>query len=256
MIKNQIAYRSRNLQIFVKEIQTVNRNPKDARVLELLSDEDTNPILYIGIGKVLYRSRIVKSCDEKKTNRQAMFCGFGKEDSFAAPPEATRDMRANYRYIPYLYCCTSTYLSIIESRPRIGASVSVARIVPKTTLKIFDLSMGIHSKSRRPYSAAKYNLLFDLSRMFSKPIASDDDTLDYVPTQYIAEYIKNLGYDGLGYKSSLHEFHQSGIEPINMVIFNYDKCEAVGSNLYQITDNTYSCEQIDFGEPNPVELID
>ena len=52
-------------------------------------------------------------------------------------------------------------------------------------------------------SPAKINFFADLSALYSKPIANDDDVLDYIPTQFIAEYVKNLGYDGIAFRSSL-----------------------------------------------------
>ena len=43
----------------------------------------------------------------------------------------------------------------------------------------------------------KEDLLNDLSEIFSKPITADDEYLDYIPSQYISEFIKNIGYDGI-----------------------------------------------------------
>lgn len=109
---------SRKLGEFIKEIQYKNRNPIDNSVLKMLQEMETNPELLFDSQQYLYRSRIVNSKD--KLNREYPFLGFGKDGSFVAPPEYTKDMRANYRYIPYLYCATRPYLSVVEVRPRLG----------------------------------------------------------------------------------------------------------------------------------------
>ena len=82
---------------------------------------------------------------------------------------------------------------------------------------------------------------YALSQLYSKPVTEDDDTLDYIPTQYIAEFVKRIGYDGIVFKSSLYNDENS----VNVVIFNFDKCEAVGSVVYDVTRNDYTCEMED-----------
>lgn len=70
-------------------------------------------------------------------------------------------------------------------------------------------------------SAEKRILFEDLSQLFSKPIANEGDTLDYIPTQYIPEYAKNIGYDGIAYSSSLTpEIYEKHPKRYNVVIFD------------------------------------
>ena len=147
-------------------------------------------------------------------------------------------MRANYRYIPYLYCATRPYLSVVEVRPRLGARVSVARIRVNERLQLLDFSLQNYPKGMKP---VKINLFHALSQLYSKPVTEDDDTLDYIPTQYIAEFVKRIGYDGIVFKSSLYNDENS----VNVVIFSFDKCEAVGSVFYDVTRNDYTCEMED-----------
>ena len=223
---------SRKLSEFIKEIQYKNRNPVDNNVLKMLQEMETNPELLFDSQQYLYRSRIVHSKD--KLNGEYPFFGFGKDGSFVAPSECTKDMRANYRYIPYLYCATRPYLSVVEVRPRLGARVSVARIRVNERLRLLDFSLQNYPKGMKP---VKINLFYALSQLYSKPVTEDDDTLDYIPTQYIAEFVKRIGYDGIVFKSSLYN--------VNVVIFNFDKCEAVGSVVYDVTRNDYTCEMED-----------
>lgn len=234
--------KSRELEVFINEIQFINRNPRDNSVLNLLDDISTNPEFIITSDMKLYRSRIV--CNNNTINKYKNFYGYGPDESFVPPKELTKDMRANYRYIPYLYCSDHPYLSMVETRPHYNTVVSVAILRTNENLRLLDFTMRVKPQKMLK---AKQDLFDDLSEIFSKPVTIDDDVLDYIPTQYIAEYVKNLGYDGISFESSLNV--NMGINNVsqktNIVIFKYKKCIPVCSNVYQITDNSIECKQID-----------
>lgn len=233
--------KSRYLREFINEITYNNRNPRDIRVLKLLDDISTNPERTIWPDEKVYRCRLIK--DSHKTGKTSNFLGLSAEDSFVPPPKATRDMRANYRYIPYLYCSDNPYISLAEVRPRIGAKVSIATIIVKEKLSLLDFT---NRNKPAKMTEAKINLFADLSSLFSKPIAFEDDTTDYIPTQFIAEYAKNLGYDGIIFKSSLvPELDSEEGKHSNIVVFNYYKCEPIKSNVFTITSCQIDGKQTD-----------
>ena len=233
--------RSKYLKEFIEEITYHNRNPRNVKALELMEGIDTNPEIKV-IGKQkLYRSRIIK--DKNKINKVPHFFGFDAAGSFVPPKEYTSDMRANYRYIPYLYCTNHPYLAVVEVRPRLGAFISISTITVNEELTLLDFT-NTNKPSRM--TPAKENLFSDLSGLFSKPIADEDDIKDYIPTQFIAEYAKNLGYDGIVYRSSLvPEINRAGLNRFNVVVFNYYKCEAIKSNVIRITNDYLEGEQAD-----------
>lgn len=254
----EIKIRSRYLKTFITEIQFNNRNPRNVEALKLLDDRDTNPVRVLPAGTELYRCRVIS--DESKINKEEGFYGFGKKDSFVPPARVTRDLRANYRYIPYLYCANDPYTALVEVRPRLGAQISVATIRANEELRLLDFTMAsIPSRM----SEAKQNLFADLSLLYSKPVTDDDDVLDYIPTQYIAEYAKNLGYDGIMFTSSLmpeiHEdvrtamstnslYSKINFDRFNIVVFNYEKCEAIKSNAVKTFRNFMEFRQNDADE--------
>lgn len=236
-------------------IQYKNRNPRNLKALKLLDELDTNPTRVLPIGTELFRCRVIN--DESRINKDKNFFGYGKKDSFVPPASVTRDLRANYRYIPYLYCANDPYTALVEVRPRLGAQISVATISVKEELRLLDFTMT-HVPSKM--SEAKRNLFSDLSLLYSKPVTDDDDVLDYIPTQYIAEYTKNLGYDGIIFTSSLtpeiHEdvrtaisanslYSKINFDRYNAVVFNYEKCEVVKSNVVKTTRNFMEFRQND-----------
>lgn len=233
--------KSKYLRQFIQEIQYHNRNPKDTKALELLDDISTNPEIVIEKNSLLYRCRIVLNKNE--VGKTKGFHGYNAEGSFVPPPKDTRDMRANYRYIPYLYCANNPYISLVEVRPSLGSLVSVATIEVKEPIRLLDFTV---QQKPSQMTDAKKNLFLDLSMLYSSPVSNTDDILDYIPTQYIAEYVKSKGYDGIAFSSSLvPEINERHPERFNIVIFNYNKCFAKKSNLISVSGVEIGCEQID-----------
>ncbi len=82
--------------------------------------------------------------------------------------------------------------------------------------------------SFRPY-------LLKLGDELSKPVRRQDVNLDYLPTQYLCEFIKSeLGFDAVEYKSAMNP------EGHNLAIFNDSKLECVGAKFYKVNDLQYS----------------
>lgn len=84
----------------------------------------------------------------------------------------------------------------------------VARIRVNERLRLLDFSLQNYPKGMK---LVKINLFHALSQLYSKPVTEDDDTLDYIPTQYIAEFVKRIGYDGIVFKSSLYNDADRGL---------------------------------------------
>ena len=236
--------KSKILRDFIKEIQYQNRNPKDTKALELLDDISTNPEIVLEKDSSLYRCRIIT--DKSKVGKERDFYGYGAKESFVPPANLTRDLRANYKYIPYLYCSNHPYISLVEVRPRLGTLVSVATIVNNEPIRLLDFTI---TKKPSKMTETKQNFFSDLSTLYSTPIANDDDALDYIPTQFIAEYVKNKGYDGIAFSSSLTpDINKKYPNRFNIVIFNYEKCNVIKSNVIEIEGINIEGKQIDIGD--------
>ena len=67
-----------------------------------------------------------------------------------------------------------------------------------------------------------------IGEMFSKPY--NGDPTKYLATQYVAEEIKSMGFDGLRFRSSLHK------KGVNIVLFNPDDCNAISSDLIEVKE--------------------
>ena len=101
--------------------------------------------------------------------------------------------------------------AVLEVRPLIGSYVSVAqfkvlrdiRLVNCADKPMDNLARWLQ-KTWTPKDIEKA-VWSDINRAFSRPVERGDNSLDYVPTQIIAEAFKLHGYDGIAYKSSYGE---------------------------------------------------
>ena len=221
---------SKKLKEFTDEIKYENRNPENVEVLKKLKDDSTNPYTNINKGTKFYRSRVVAG-NESGIGIEPGFDGYSMKDSFVPPISKSKDLRASYRFIPYLYVASTEEVSIAEVRAKAGDRVSIAIIEVLEDLILFDLTQ---TKTKNEKRNVKDNILIDLARLYSKPVSTADEQIDYVPTQYIAEFIKKCDYDGIVYPSS---FFPREINNYNIAIFNYDKCRAIKSYIKNIKED-------------------
>lgn len=219
---------------FVIKVQTENRSIEKHGIFTWLQK-----IAKIGAydsfikDVTLYRARLIGKNDN--ICNTFPFEGFDAKNSMQPPREKTFAMRANYERIPYLYCSSSAYGAMSEIRPYVNAEISLAEIKVIDELKCFklDLPATVHIADESAFVEKYLTLLVRLSNMFQKPVEVGENGYDYYPTQRIAEYIKNLGYDAIIYKSALD------VKAYNYCIFNYEKCDAISTRIYNTTGLTY-----------------
>lgn len=142
--------------------------------------------------------------------------------------------RTNPAGISMLYCAFTVETAISEVRPYKGEEVTVATLKNSIDLNLVDLSEIQHITS--PFQIeditsemGSLNLLYVLEECLSRPINPNKSEIEYIPSQYLTEYIKSLGYDGLIFKSSLGKEN-------NLVVFNQSKSVIVKLNHYKISD--------------------
>ena len=142
--------------------------------------------------------------------KKKRFWGYATEGSDAPPKGSASSGRANSEGISVLYLADSPSTAVLEVRPLIGQDVSVAKVKILDELKLFDFTRkdGFLSDFG---NALSYMVI---SKAFSEPFSGK--SLDYAPTQYLCEYIKRLGFDGIKYNSAMKN------DAYNIAIFNID----------------------------------
>lgn len=157
------------------------------------------------------------------------------------PPEnKAKNGRANPVGIPYLYLASSLQTAIAEIRPTINDFVTVGRFKFLSAISVIDLQdvspFQFSESEDFEILVNKIGYLKKLGQDLSKPINPKDSELQYLPTQYLCEFIKKSGWDGVAFKSSLSDEH-------NLTIFSDGKCKCTKTELYKIGKSKISYQK-------------
>ena len=160
------------------------------------------------------------------------FKGYNASDSGAPPINKGSAGRINPERIRYLYLAEDPRTAVYEVRPTIDQHVSVATFKTKDEIKLYDFTQDIEPQNEDHFDN-NYTLFKVIQQRFSQP--NTGGAIQYIPTQYLGELIKQMGFDGLRYKSSLNK---SGI---NIVLFDEKKCKAIRSDIIRVDDIELKC---------------
>lgn len=181
-------------------------------------------LLSDGLPRTWYRARILAD-DETYTI-----------DKMGAPPNRRASHgRANPAGIPYLYLGSKPETAAAEIRPHTGEVACVADFtIPE--LKAVDLrnprklispfvigDAGVIGQLR-----ADLPFLERLGEELTRPVLPSGAAIDYIPSQYLCEFIKDAGFDGVVYRSSVSD-------GINLALFEPAKATGGTVVLYNIS---------------------
>lgn len=210
-----------------EELKWSNRFLSDlGQLLELGWDGFFNTQYRLTTSTELFRARV---------HHQSGNPALPDTDMFCPPPHIANGGRANPMGIPYLYLCDNTKTVLYEIRASYLDELSIATFRLKEDLKniiIVDFTEDtplFQPESVRETIMAK--LLRDkISHDLSKPMRRYDSEIEYIPTQFICEFIRTYtGASGIRFSSSLHP------QGKNIVIFDQDLMECAHVMLHQVT---------------------
>lgn len=126
------------------------------------------------------------------------------------PSENTAGGRANPVGIPYLYLSEEPVTCYQEIRPSNSATLYLSEVQATCDLTLVDLTAPKQKMALFKYEEDEIegilkclNLLQQFAEELSKPVLPEKSHLDYIPTQFICEYLRSLDiYDGIIFNSS------------------------------------------------------
>lgn len=219
---------------FVNEIKTINR----FHIINTL-DKDKLKVFFNTLTaskskwNIFFRAR---KCEETS---------YLKEEMWKPPREKSMHWRANPKGISYLYLASDEETTYYEIRATLLNNLTIWKFSLQKDIILIDLREDSYSDI---IQLAEWEQLSEflknkpfikkLDLELSKPYSNDDKELDYLPTQYISEFIKSLGYAGVIYNSSLSP------KGYNLVIFNGDELECVETRFINIKGIKFEPEEI------------
>ncbi|MGY4629105.1 RES family NAD+ phosphorylase [Bradyrhizobium sp. USDA 4486] len=145
-------------------------------------------------------------------------------DKMGAPPKRRASHgRANPAGIPYLYLGSLPETAAAEVRPHTGEVACVADFTipeiqavdlrnPRKLVSPFILTDASEIGQLR----ADLPFLERLGEELTRPVLPQGAAIDYIPSQYLCEFIKKSGFDGVVYRSSVSD-------GINLALFDPNK---------------------------------
>ena len=143
--------------------------------------------------------------------------------------------RANSNRQAVLYLADQRDTAVAELRPWVGAHVSTAVFRTIKDAKVVDLvktrlsdkewcDVYFGNPNEEKVELAVWSRI---GEAYSKPVTLEDEPLDYLPTQILAELFRQIGFDGIKYASSVGEGH-------NVVLFDLMSAKLVECKVVKI----------------------
>ena len=155
------------------------------------------------------------------------------------PSKYAKNNRMNARGITVFYGANCKDTCIAEIRAPVGSRVVVGRFLLLRTIRLIDLQTmskvyveGSRFHPKYVEQKGRASFLKQLVVEISKPVMPEDEELEYIPTQVVAEYLANRAdpnIDGILYPSS-----QTDGDGMNVVLFNH-ACQV---NPYKLPEET------------------
>ncbi|MGA3846819.1 RES family NAD+ phosphorylase [Ralstonia nicotianae] len=179
--------------------------------IDKLKTRDGRPLV-VGAGPEtaldhLYRARVFQAVDklEEALRRPDLYLG-------SPPPRLARAGRMNAQGISVFYGATDVNVAIAEVRAPVGSKVAVAKFGITRPLRLLDLTAleDVHDTGSIFDSSLKQRLerasfLRTLGSRMARPVMPDDEVVDYLPTQAVADFLATMNeprLDGIIFPSA------------------------------------------------------
>ncbi|WOO35807.1 RES domain-containing protein [Anaerocolumna sp. AGMB13020] len=209
------------------------RRSSRAKILSSLDDIFTSMKITLPKGTQVYRGRRFEIPNGKTLSDIDLL----KEIS-PPPPNSARNSRMSPAGISYTYLASNIDTCLAEIHVQSNDNALIGEFVTKKVLKILDLSSTSTYTVNSCFSPAydhSQNWIGDFVNHFkneiSAPISEDEQALEYVATQLLAEYIRKNRYDGIRFRSSLNA---SGLNYVLFCSVNRDITHVMEEQHYGV----------------------
>ena len=236
-LKDHALLKNNDWDAFVEEIKTKNRYHSKLVNFDILEKYCSFIRKTYKTGEMFYRARISGKN------------GYPPDEMSAPPAGKSSEGRANAKGITCLYLASDVDTTLHEVRAGVFDFVCVGAFSLKKDITVVDLRAIIEIS---PFvdglgyldHAINKQYLEKLNTEMSKSLRRNDSTLDYVPTQYIVDFIKSIEhggkqeYDGIEYNSTTNP------GGYNLAIFNPELFECTSVSVYNIEKLQYTSKKI------------
>lgn len=185
-------------------------------------------------GSVFFRSRV---CPTEK--------GYLRNEMGAPPRIKAKAGRVNPDGISILYLADTKETTLYEIRAGIYDYVTVGTFRLLRDMEVINLAdidrispfIGIDYGFDFTQYATNIEHLKMIGQEIAKPLRNDN-ALDYLPTQYISDYIKSISYHGIEYFSTMYK------NGVNLAVFDESLFRCTNTTVYDVRSVSYSYDKI------------
>lgn len=236
-LRTHALLKNNDWDFFVTEIKTQNRYHSKLINFDILEKYCSFIRKTYKTGDLFYRARI--------SDRS----GYSINEMSAPPAGKSSEGRANAKGITCLYVASDVDTTLHEVRTGVFDFVSVGTFRLKEDIAVVnlraitDISPFVEGLNYLDHAINK-QYLEKLNTEMSKSLRRSNSTLDYVPTQYIVDFIKSIEhndkqeYDGIEYNSTTNP------GGYNLAIFNPELFECITVNVYDIEKLQYTSTKL------------
>ncbi|MFI5163387.1 MAG: RES family NAD+ phosphorylase [Sphingobacteriales bacterium] len=154
--------------------------------------------------------------------------------------------RANPVGIPYLYLCNDLKTTLYETRVALHETLTVGKFTSTEPISMVSLrkvdGFGPFEIQNKQFTLDEFiqyrPYLQKLESELSKPVRKQDVHLDYLPTQFLCEFCKSIGFDAVEYKSSMNPLGS------NLALFSDRKVYCSDVKFYKVNSLIYNWDEL------------
>jgi hypothetical protein len=169
----------------------------------LRDKEGVSPIHLLSQGTTIYRGRVAENREQQK-----LLLKDPRKEVGPPPVRLRRAGRMNPAGIPAFYGALDGDTCVAELRPAKGRSLVMASFSLLRPIWVMDISffdrdgdVGDIFGIDHLYKARQWNFMAEFMDEISASILPEDETLEYIPTQAVAEYLSNYTFEIGGKKN-------------------------------------------------------
>lgn len=237
------SVKSNTWRTYKEELQKKNFYLLEGQARETFAKLLDSLTIKIHKGENYFRARIgyKEKAEEIGTSSVKIKVPFSEDELSAPPILKAKAGRANRQGVAFLYLASDSTTAFGEIRPHPGHYVSYGEFTSQIELTVADLRFIDLMKFYRDENKLQlFKLLKDLSDELSIPILPEEQK-NYLVTQFISDVIRQLGFDGILFNSSVSTGH-------NLVAFNKDNFvfKAGSSKLIKVTSVEFGYKPIEY----------
>lgn len=205
---------------------------------------------YINKERLLQFLRCVKKVHHRgETFFRARICpdsrGYKRNEMGPPPENIAKAGRVNPSGISVLYLSDSLETTLYEIRAGVYDYVTVGRFKLQKDIDVINLTsidqISPFIGDLAGFDYTQYALNIEHLKMIAQEIAKplrNDNTLDYLPTQYISDFIRSKQFHGIEYISTMKK------NGANLAVFDPEMFKCTGTSVYDITSIKYDYNRI------------